>query len=619
MRIPAFKLMALAAPESSDAELLSRFATGRDEAAFEELLRRHGPKVHRVCRRLVGQASADDAFQAVFLVLACRAKAVRKAASVGSWLIGVAGRVGCQMRQQLRKKQYANLGDQDDIADLSRSSTDSQLVFPELASALDEELTRLPDALRAPVVLCLVEGRTQEEAAAELGGSLRTVRRRLERAKALLRLRLERRGIVPAVIAALIGSLQTTSAVPPELVRRTARGVFEFLAGGPGVKAAPAAIAKGVLANMSAFKALVFVPVAACVLVGIGVVWSQDNKPGKGEPDPFVQSPPAKGNDPFNPEKEKKVPVEETVVNKVDENHHQTANFKVFAPTPTMARALAAEAEYQRAELAKLWLGKELPRWEKPCEITYTPSTGSSGGATAFDLDPRKEGSPPISDYPFPVKLPPHQPTSIRTELKGEFLDCLTNTLPRNVMSMVITSSFGKALPRWADSGLNQMAESTSAQAETDIRCRDLLNAGRGIRLKKLLVMKEFPRDMIVLHAQGHSVVRFLLAQKPVVDKRVLNEIGALENVPNEQWQFMLFLRLGMKQNTLESWNSAARTVYGYEDVDELEETWLRFLKKTESVIKPSKKQPEPAPKPKDTDNIPPTTLPGVQPATVRP
>src|SRR5215831_1261159 len=94
------KLLSTAASETADAELLARFVASRDEAAFAELVRRHGPVVYRVCRRLVGPSDADDAFQATFLVFASRAQGVRKAGSVGSWLIGVAGRVARQMRKR---------------------------------------------------------------------------------------------------------------------------------------------------------------------------------------------------------------------------------------------------------------------------------------------------------------------------------------------------------------------------------------------------------------------------------------------------------------------------------------------------------------------------------------
>src|SRR5215212_9035427 len=98
-------VLAAAAPTEPDADLLGRFVSTRDGAAFAELVRRHGPAVLGTCRRLVGRSAADDAFQATFLVLAARAGSVRKAASVGSWLVGVAGRVGRRMRQREDRRQ----------------------------------------------------------------------------------------------------------------------------------------------------------------------------------------------------------------------------------------------------------------------------------------------------------------------------------------------------------------------------------------------------------------------------------------------------------------------------------------------------------------------------------
>lgn len=638
MRISALKLVALAAPESSDADLLVRFVARRDEGAFEELVRRHGPAVLRICRRLVGPGSADDAFQAVFLVLACRARAVRKSASVGSWLIGVAGRVARQMRLQLMKRRMTGLGSQDDIADPSRSSPDSHLKIPELAAALDEELTRLPDALRAPVVLCLVEGRTQEQAAIELGGSLRTLRRRLDQAKALLRVRLERRGVVPAVIAALVCDMQTTSAVSPELFQRTVEGVFEFLAGGPVNRAAPAVIAKGVVLSMSTFKTAVLVPVVACVLVGLGVVWAQDG-PGNKQSAPVPQPPAVKetGKDQSDQSYLEKYYLVELLLTDATKAPYRSTNFVVNAPTPTMARAIAAEAEYQRAELAKQWLGKELPAWDKPCEIRYTAAAGSGTGISTFSfigIQTHRVAVATVKEIESlkgtTVKeIESQKGTTVKEleslnaiitshvemkqiELKGEFLDVLTNELPRNVMQVVLVTHFGKPLPKWAAEGLSIAAMPTQLQAQSDDLCRKWLNAGRGIRLRKFLTMADYPKDLVpALHAQAYSVVRFLLAEKATT--------GAATNV---QKQFVIFLKRGMEENTVESWNKAAKTVYGFETVDSLEEAWLDYLKKPESQLKSKwyRSAESIDPSHKDQDFIPPTTLPGGnRPATDRP
>src|SRR5437763_15388320 len=103
MPVPLLKLCPPAEALTTDGDLLARFAAARDEGAFTELVRRHGPVVYRVCRRLV-PAHADDAFQAVFLILACRVAAVRNRAAVGSWLVGVAGRVARQMRKAQRRR-----------------------------------------------------------------------------------------------------------------------------------------------------------------------------------------------------------------------------------------------------------------------------------------------------------------------------------------------------------------------------------------------------------------------------------------------------------------------------------------------------------------------------------
>src|SRR6185503_9923358 len=165
----------------------------------------------------------------------------------------------------------------------------------ELAAILNEELSRLPDSLRDPVVLCLVEGQTQEQAAAALGGSVRTLRRRLDRAKALLRLRLERRGVVPTVAAGLVASLASgTAALPPGLAGRTVNGVFAFLTGGRADTPA-AAVAKGVVGSMARIKASVLMAATAAVMIGLGVGWADGGPPPAAPPaSPPPSIPPAK-------------------------------------------------------------------------------------------------------------------------------------------------------------------------------------------------------------------------------------------------------------------------------------------------------------------------------------
>ena len=581
MPAPVLRLLAAATADTPDAELLGRFAATRDEAAFAELVRRHGPKVYHVCRRLVGPSSADDAFQAVFLVLACRANAVRKAASVGSWLVGVAGRVARQLRAREIRSQRAEGKSQDGSGRVDLLTPDRCTLTSELSAVLADELARLPDALRDPVVLCLVDGRTQEQAAAALGGSVRTLRRRLDRARAVLRARLERRGVVPAVAAGLVAAVgHEAAAVPPGLADRAVTGVFEFLAGGRGAPAA--AVAKGVLGTMSTFKASAAVAAVAAAVVGLGIGWAKD-PPAGALPPPEVPlsnrlEPPA--TDPLAPPANNPlVPPPAGPNQPVAAEMHRTPNFVVYAPTPVVARAVAHEAEYQRAVLAKRWLGKELPAWEDPCEVRVTLAAAPGGGASTFAYRPATKDRPGFLQ-------------EIRTELRGPFGTVLESHVPHEVLHAVLATAFGRPIPRWADEGIALTAEPAGEQADHDARLRELLNAGRGLRLNALFRLTEYPKDMIVLYAQGHSVVRFLLSQ-PV-------------RVETNHQQLVMFLHVGADGNTAESWDRAAAG-YGFASVDDLERAWLDWLKDPKSQLRPGRAVvPAPA---ADPERIPPTDV----------
>jgi RNA polymerase sigma factor (sigma-70 family) len=181
-----------------DGELLERFVARRDERAFEALLERHGPMVLGVCRRAIGDAHlADDVFQATFLVLARRADAVRRRDGVASFLHGVALRLA---RKALRAEIARSR--REAVAAQRRAASDDARLTAALLR-LDEELGRLPDHYRDPLLLCYLQGRTQDEAAAQLGWSLSTLRRRLGHGRDALRRRLTGAAVVP-----LLGSLR---------------------------------------------------------------------------------------------------------------------------------------------------------------------------------------------------------------------------------------------------------------------------------------------------------------------------------------------------------------------------------------------------------------------------
>src|SRR4051812_2627456 len=182
----------------SDGQLIDRFLDrGEDsERAFEALVTRHGPMVHRVCRQVLGNAhEADDAFQAVFLVLARKVGSVRDRESVGSWLDGVCLRVAARARAGMirrRKREQPTENDLDAVEAANAASTPTRDFDAEL---VHREVGRLSEKYRAPIVLCYMEGLTHDEAAARLNWPVGTVRSRLARARDQLRGRLSRRGM----------------------------------------------------------------------------------------------------------------------------------------------------------------------------------------------------------------------------------------------------------------------------------------------------------------------------------------------------------------------------------------------------------------------------------------
>lgn len=211
----------------TDKELLEAFASG-EESAFEMLVQRHGSLVLSVCRRVLQNAAdADDAFQATFLVLARKAGSVGWQTSIGSWLYQVAYRIAQKMRSR-RARQQAQPA-------VARPTTQivTEMTLGELRLVLDEELHRLPERYRAPLLLCYLQGKTQDEAARELGWSEGALRGCLYRAREILRQRLARRGLtVSAVLfATALSQSMAEAAVPASLVATAVSAAGPFAAG----------------------------------------------------------------------------------------------------------------------------------------------------------------------------------------------------------------------------------------------------------------------------------------------------------------------------------------------------------------------------------------------------
>jgi RNA polymerase sigma factor (sigma-70 family) len=225
----------LAAPHNaqmSDRELLLRFTTQHDENAFAALVQRHGRMVLNVAWRVLHNgADAEDVFQATFLVLMRKAATLRWRESVSSWLYEVAYRLALKAKTAAARRHVH----EGQIPPPPSGDLPGELNWRELQTLLDEELHRLPRSYRVPLILCYLEGSTRDEAAQRLGWSLSTLKRRLERGRELLRLRLVRRGLTlsAALFAPMLVQNTAPAALAPGLVQATGRTALQLGAGKP--------------------------------------------------------------------------------------------------------------------------------------------------------------------------------------------------------------------------------------------------------------------------------------------------------------------------------------------------------------------------------------------------
>jgi RNA polymerase sigma factor (sigma-70 family) len=268
-----------------DGRLLARYADARDEAAFEALVARHGPMVLATCRAVLrNEHDVDDAFQATFLVLARKARTVRAGAALGGWLHRVAYRTAVQASAEARRRRRRET-EATAMATFDATHTEPD---PDLAAVVHEELDRLPDRQRLPVVLCDLEGLTYEQAARHLHWTEPTLRHRLGKARQRLRNRLIRRGVTAGAVGVALAAPATgTLAAVPAALARSAVAV----AMGGASKATTAALANTIIRSMLMTKLKI---ASACVLASValasaGVVavgaWRTD------EPEPAMSAP----------------------------------------------------------------------------------------------------------------------------------------------------------------------------------------------------------------------------------------------------------------------------------------------------------------------------------------
>jgi RNA polymerase sigma factor (sigma-70 family) len=260
------------AADMTDGQLLEAFVSRRDPAAFESLVRRHGPMVLGVCRRVLRDPhDVDDAFQASFLVLARKAASVSPRELVGSWLYGVAYTTAVRLRAANAKRRVR----ERQVADMPEPEAKQEDRHDDLHRLLDEELARLPDKYRVPVVLCDLEGRARREVAGRLKVPEGTLSSRLTTARRMLAKRLTRRGLEVSggALAAAVWHEAAAAGVPASLLSATVKAATLAAAGQAAtglVSAQVAALTEGVLKSMflSKLKAVVLALLVVATLGG---------------------------------------------------------------------------------------------------------------------------------------------------------------------------------------------------------------------------------------------------------------------------------------------------------------------------------------------------------------
>jgi RNA polymerase sigma factor (sigma-70 family) len=280
-----------AANELTDEDLLERFAHDRDELAFATLMQRHGPLVLGVCRRVLHDPNdADDAFQATFFVLARKAGSIGQPDRLANWLYGVALRVARKAHAAAARRRAL----QQQVTDVPAAEPSREADWDDLRAVLDDEVQRLPEKFRLPILLCCLEGRTRDEAAQQLGWSAGAVKGMLERGRELLRSRLARRGVTLSALAlaGLLSEKALSAAVPAALGESTIKAALLFAAGKAVPAGGAAALAEGVLRAMWISRLKVAVAVVALVLLGTGAGALALGRPPR-EPDAPKKAEPA--------------------------------------------------------------------------------------------------------------------------------------------------------------------------------------------------------------------------------------------------------------------------------------------------------------------------------------
>jgi RNA polymerase sigma factor (sigma-70 family) len=253
--------------ELTDAELVQRFIRARDESAFEALVRKHGPMVLGVGRRVLhNETDAEDAFQATFLLLLRKAGQLRSPGRIGNWLYGVAYRTALEARKAARKRRAKEAA----VAVRPEIHEDT---WTDVRPVLDQELSCLPDRYRGVIVLCDLEGKSRKEAARLLGCPEGTVASRLARGRTLLAQRLTRLGLILSGGAlAVVLAEKATACVPTSLVTSTVQAASSVAAGQTGLAGVLSANVVGLMEGVVRTMFLAKLKIASGLLLAVGVL-----------------------------------------------------------------------------------------------------------------------------------------------------------------------------------------------------------------------------------------------------------------------------------------------------------------------------------------------------------
>ena len=449
--------------DESDRALVARFAGSRDEAAFAALVKRHGPMVLGVCRRVLRNAAdADDAFQATFIILVRRAAVIRDPDRLGAWLFGVAWRTANKLRACRRPGSPLP----DDVPQPDGPASDWPV-------ELDAAIARLPEKYRSPVVLCHLQGLSTAEAARRLGCPPATLTTRLFRARNTLRRRLTALGLsVPVALTA--GSVLH---VPSALAEAA-----QAMAAGRSIPPAAARLADGVFRSLLMTRIRWAATAAAVCLTGVGVLGF---RAGGQEPaaafNPPPTAPAVAAPPPAVPAGDQPATI-------------KTTNFHVTAPSQRVARLVADAAERAREETAFKWLGRKQPDRPQPCPVHVTVTASGAVGATVFDFEGGK--------------------VTAQMRVEGPLDRLLADVIPHEVTHLVIADFFRTPLPRWADEGIALLSESEEERSRHAQLAARAANEGHLIQVKALMAAREYPREVAAFFGESYLLTRLLVNRK---------------------------------------------------------------------------------------------------------